>query len=87
MYSLILKNEVTNRSYTLQNLEDLNLSAFNYTFNIQLPENMPTGEYTYRLIDENNALMATGMAQCGNYDPDTKPYTGSTHNGYKQYEG
>ena len=44
---------------------------------------MPEGEYSYKLYD-NNKLVSRGLAQIGDYVPQTTAYT-KTEDGYIQY--
>ena len=44
---------------------------------------MPEGEYSYKLYD-NNKLVSRGLAQIGDYVPQTTTYT-KTEDNYIQY--
>ena len=44
---------------------------------------MPEGEYSYKLYD-NNKLVSRGLAQIGDYVPQTTTYT-KTKDNYIQY--
>lgn len=86
MYSLKLENTTTKVSITLSGLTDLEASALNYVFNINLPEGLDTGEYEYSLIDDQDNVVAVGLCQIGNYTPNVTPYSAQTTGGYLQYE-
>ena len=87
MYSLKLENTTTKVSVTVSGLTDLEASALNYVFNINLPEGLDTGEYEYSLIDDQDNVVAVGLCQIGSYTPQKQAYTAQTNNTYIQYEG
>lgn len=86
---LILKNNVDKKEYEFT-VTDLGDSVMFYHFeNIQLPNGIVDGEYSYFLYDNDNNLVAQGLAQIGDYVPSTgdqKTYT-SQDNNYLQYNG
>lgn len=85
--TLKLRNNLTKVVYTFDNLEDKLTSRLFYTFDLTLQDNMDDGEYTYNLIDGNEAIVATGLLQIGDYTPNNNTYTAQTQNGYIQYNG
>lgn len=85
--TLKICNNLTKVVYTFDNLDDKLTSRLFYTFDLTLPEGMDDGEYTYNLIDGNEAIVATGLLQIGDYKPNNNTYTAQTQNGYIQYNG
>lgn len=85
--TLKLENNVTNVSFAISGLTDLQSSGLNYVFNLTLPEGVDNGEYNYTLFDDDNVVVATGVAQIGSYTPQKTTYTAQTNNDYIQYEG
>ena len=84
---LQLRNSITKVVTIIENIVDLNASAYNYEFYVELPEGMDDGEYSYVLMDDENNPLATGVAQVGDYTPSKQSYTGQTKNTYVQYQG
>ncbi len=84
---LKLSNNVTKVVTILENIVDLGVSAYNYEFDVNLPEGMDDGEYEYVLMDDQNNPLATGVAQVGSYEPEKQAYTAQTKTTYKQYQG
>jgi hypothetical protein len=81
----LLQNNVTKREYSYT-VYDVNDSALFWHFTLTLGENMDDGEYTYRLMNEN-AELAKGVLQIGDYQNNSKKYTTTDDNGIKQYNG
>ena len=82
---LKLSNNVTKVVTILENITDLDASAYNYVFDVELPANMDDGEYDYLLMDDENNPLASGIAQIGNYESQKQAYTAQTKNTYVQY--
>ena len=80
-------NALTNVEYEWE-VTDKALSRILYCFDLQLYENMEDGTYNYFLYDddEDETLVAQGLAQIGDYKQDNKTYT-KEENGYKTYNG
>lgn len=83
---LKLRNNLTKKEYTFDNLVDQMTSRLFYTLDITLFEDMDDGEYAYTLYDEG-VVKATGLLQVGDYKPQNNTYTAQTHDGYIQYNG
>lgn len=83
---LKLRNNLTKKEYTFDNLVDQMTSRLFYTLDITLFEGMDDGEYAYTLYD-GNVVKATGLLQVGDYKPQNNTYTAQTHDGYIQYNG
>lgn len=89
-FSLKLVNNLTKYEFTLEDLEDKETSRLFYTFDITVPDGLVDGEYAYTLYDENHAVLATGLLQIGDYNPDNTTYEQNTikeNNGYITYGG
>lgn len=82
--TLKLQNTVDKREYFFYNLEDINDSKMFFHFNIRLEAGMPDGSYEYTLID-NNAVVARGNVQVGEYTQTNTAYT--KNNEFIQYKG
>ena len=89
---MILKITSTLRKseYTFNNLEDKLVSRLFYAFDITIPAGVLDGEYQYVLTTDEGEVKATGLLQIGDYQSETKPYTGDTikeNNGFISYNG
>lgn len=84
---LKLSNNVTKVVTIIENLTDLEGSAYNYEFDIELPGGLPDGEYNYVLMDDENNPLASGLAMVGDFVPEKTVYTAQTKNTYVQYQG
>lgn len=62
---LRLISNYSKKEYTFD-VEDENISRLNYAFDIQLPENVLDGEYTYFLYS-GDEVITTGLCQIGDY--------------------
>ena len=80
---LTLYNTLDKKSYNFT-VNDIGNSNINYKVSFTLEAGMPDGEYEFKLYD-NNKLVSRGLAQIGDYVPETTTYT-KTENGYIQYE-
>ena len=79
---LKLYNILTKKSYEFI-VNDTGNSNINYKINLKLESDMPEGEYSYKLYD-NNKLVSRGLAHIGDYFPQTTTYT-KTDDNYIQY--
>lgn len=80
-----LQNNVTKREYSYRVI-DVNDSSLFWHFTLTLEEGMDEGEYTYKLINELEGVLAQGVLQIGDYQNNAKKYT-VTNDGIKQYNG
>lgn len=80
---LKLYNTLDKKTYSFT-VNDIGNSNINFKVSFTLEEAMPDGEYEFKLYD-NNKLVSRGLAQIGDYVPETTTYT-KTENGYIQYE-
>jgi len=83
--TLKLYNNTTKKEWEFT-VTDNNTSRLFYCFDITLPEQIESGEYTYTLSDED-VVKATGLCQIGDYVPENNVYTAQTQSGYIQYNG
>ena len=79
---LKLYNNLTKVEYSYI-VNDIGNSNINFKLNLRLNGNESEGEYSYKLYD-NNKLVSRGLAQIGDYVPQTTTYT-KTEDGYIQY--
>lgn len=85
---LKFKNSLDKKVYTFSQITDINDSKMFFHFNIQLPEGMPDGSYTYALYDDNNVQIANGQAQVGDFKGKAEATTAYTKNNeFIQYNG
>ncbi len=84
---LQLSNCLTKVVTIIENIVDLGSSAYNYEFDVELPEGMDDGDYEYVLMDDQNNHLATGVAQVGAYVPEKTAYTAQSKTTYVQYQG
>ena len=80
---LKLYNTLDKKSYEFI-VNDIGNSNINYKVNLKLDDDMADGEYEFKLFN-NNKLVSRGLAQIGDYKPQTTTYT-KTEDGYIQYE-
>ena len=81
---LIIKNGVTHKEFEYS-VTDLNESSIYYTFNINIPEEMDDGEYSYILKDDSDKIVATGLMRIGDYKQENTQYNNNKDNKYIQY--
>lgn len=79
---LKLYNNLTKVEYSYI-VDDTGNSNINYKINLKLESGMPEGTYEFKLYD-NNKLVSRGLAQIGDYVPQTTTYT-KTEDNYIQY--
>ena len=79
---LKLYNTLTKKSYEFI-LNNTGNSNINYKINLKLESDMPEGEYSYKLYD-NNKLVSRGLCMIGDFKPETTTYN-KTEDNYIQY--
>lgn len=79
---LKLYNNLTKVEYSYI-VNDIGNSNINYKINLKLESGMDEGTYEFKLYD-NNKLVSRGLAQIGDYVPQTATYI-KTEDGYIQY--
>lgn len=84
---LTFTNKITHKSYDYD-VTDMADSGMFWHFKLSLDSGFDDGEYEYLLYDENNALVASGVAQIGNYKAESvSSYTKTEKETYIQYKG
>lgn len=74
----------TDRNIVLSvDVTDKETSRMYYVFDVNLPDDLPDGEYEYRLID-GAEILSSGVMNIGGYDSDRKEYEETIT--YIQYE-
>lgn len=79
---LNLKNTIDGIVWSFEVEDSTPNSEYYYFKDLNIPEDMPDGEYEYSLMYEN-ILLATGLLRLGNYKTDVKSYEITTKT--KQY--
>ena len=77
-----LENRLTHKIYNFD-VENITFSASRYEFNIDFSE-LEDGQYFYRVLDADSLLLASGVAQKGDFSASVKEY--NPEKTYKQYE-
>lgn len=81
----IIKNCITHKEFEYS-VADLNESLIYYVFNLNIPEEMDDGEYTYVLKDDGDKILATGLMRVGDYEQkNNTQYINNKDNKYVQY--
>mgnify|MGYP007022358926 CR=1 FL=1 len=78
--TLNLKNNASKVEIELD-VTDTGGSCMYYELEIELPSGCTDGEYTYKLLDDENAVVAAGILQIGDYVSDNTTY----NNGKQEY--
>lgn len=69
---LTLTNTVTKQGLDIE-VTDIQDSRLFYHFNLELPQKMDEGSYTYTLRDDDT-ILATGLCQIGDYKAENTTY-------------
>ena len=77
-----LENRMTHKQYEFE-VENVTFSSSRYEFNIDFSE-LEDGQYFYRVLDADSLLLASGVAQKGNFECNMKEYNHEKK--YVQYE-
>lgn len=81
---LFIKNNITHKEFEYS-VEDLNESSIYYTFNLNIPDSLDDGEYSYILKDDGDKIVATGLMRVGDYKTENTQYNNNKDNKYIQY--
>lgn len=81
--TLKFQNALTKKEYEWR-VRDDNVSRILYHFRITLYEDMEDGSYNYFLYDDEDVLVAQGLAQIGDFNNEPSTYV-KEENGYKVY--
>ena len=76
-----LENRLTHKQYEFE-VENVTFSASRYEFNIDFSA-IEDGQYFYRVLDADDLLLASGVAQKGDFSASVKEY--NTEKTYVQY--
>ncbi len=76
--TLYLTNQLSKIQYEISGLTDLGTSRTYYNLDVTLPEGIVDGQYNYALADDEGVIVATGIAQVGDYVPNNVTHTAST---------
>ena len=80
----IIKNNITHRNFEYS-VTDLNESSIYYTFNINIPDSLDDGEYSYTLKDDVDKILATGLIRVSDFKQENTQYNNNKDNKYIQY--
>lgn len=83
---LILKSTITSKEIEL-NVTDIEDKKLYYHFKDTIPNDVDEGEYSYTLYDDNDTIVATGIARIGDYKTNNQVYNNTTKKERKQYNG
>lgn len=82
-YTITLKNNLTCKEYIIEDCMDIEDSEIYYHFK-DLEIDLPDGEYTYELKDEEGSVLVSDLAQVGTIKHNNNTeYTNGKQ--YKQY--
>lgn len=70
---LKLVNNLTKNEVILENIYDKQTSNLFYTIDIELPDGLIDGEYSYFLI-EDDKILSNGLVQIGDYQSNNTKY-------------
>ena len=76
-----LENRLTHKQYEFE-VENVTFSSSRYEFVIDFSA-LEDGQYFYRVLDADSLLLASGVAQKGNFDATVKEY--NPEKTYMQY--
>ena len=77
-----LENRLTHKQYEFS-VENVTFSSSRYEFIIDFSE-LEDGQYFYRVLSDDELLLASGVAQKGDFSASVKEY--NHEKTYKQYE-
>lgn len=87
MFKIILKNTITNKTFTFSDLNDEENSIFNYKFTLPIQQYlMDDGEYLYWLV-EDEYVIYNGIMRVGDYKENNIEYNTNENEERRQYKG
>ena len=87
MFKIILKNTITNQTFTFSDLNDEGNSRFDYKFTLPIQEySLDDGEYLYWLV-ENEYVIYNGIMRVGEYKENNIEYNTNENEERRQYKG
>lgn len=87
MFKIILKNTITNQTFTFSDLNDEGNSIFNYKFTLPIQQySLDDGEYLYWLV-EDEYVIYNGIMRVGYYKENNIEYNTNKNEERRQYKG
>lgn len=87
MFKIILKNTITNKTFTFSDLNDEENSIFNYKFTLPIQQySIDDGEYLYWLV-EDEYVIYNGIMRVGDYKENNIEYNTNKNEERRQYKG
>ena len=87
MFKIILKNTITNQTFTFSDLNDEENSIFNYKFTLPIQQySIDDGEYLYWLV-EDEYVIYNGIMRVGEYKENNIEYNTNKNEERRQYKG
>ena len=87
MFKIILKNTITNQTFTFSDLNDEGNSRFDYKFTLPIQQySLDDGEYLYWLV-ENEYVIYNGIMRIGEYKENNIEYNTNENEERRQYKG
>lgn len=87
MFKIILKNTITNQTFTFSDLNDEGNSRFDYKFTLPIQQySLDDGEYLYWLV-ENEYVIYNGIMRVGEYKENNIEYNTNENEERRQYKG
>lgn len=78
-----LKNNLTGKTYTVDDLQGVQIGNYIKIDSLSLPDGLPDGEYTLSLI-ENDEVQSSELCRIGDYKRESDQYKG-TERHFVQY--
>ena len=87
MFKIILKNTITNQTFTFSDLNDEGNSRFDYKFTLPIQQySLDDGEYLYWLV-EDEYVIYNGIMRIGEYKENNIEYNTNENEERRQYKG
>jgi hypothetical protein len=87
MFKIILKNTITNQTFTFSDLNDEGNSRFDYKFTLPIQQySLDDGEYLYWLV-EDEYVIYNGIMRVGEYKENNIEYNTNENEERRQYKG
>lgn len=87
MFKIILKNTITNQTFTFFDLNDEGNSRFDYKFTLPIQQySLDDGEYLYWLV-EDEYVIYNGIMRVGEYKENNIEYNTNENEERRQYKG
>lgn len=87
MFKILLKNTITNQTFTFSDLNDEGNSRFDYKFTLPIQQySLDDGEYLYWLV-EDEYVIYNGIMRVGEYKENNIEYNTNENEERRQYKG